>query len=501
MNLADMKLRSRFQTYSLLIGVVIGMLTAGLGIPLVFADRASTIATGPSDSGGGGGLTEGAGVPTDAAAATADTQAGPGGAAGTGAARGAAGAGSRGGGVTAGAPGQKSTATGPPIRVGALLLDLANVARLGFDNPTASVQDQQKVFQYLFNEVNAAGGIHGRPLEGRYRSYDPLSEESMRQACLDLTQTQDVFAAVDSAGFVGNPILCFTQENNTPFVMAGSSGVPQEYYGLSKGLLFSAFQGSERGMRNLAFEADRTGALKGKKIGIISDLRSGPESVSITLEKALEAMGHQVVHRSVFSADYATGSGQIPVEVQQMSAKGVQVVMNITNALFIAQFTQEAESQRFFPKYFSGDWNGANSDFYYSNVASSFDGSLNFTVGRSNEWRNAQFKETPADARCAAQASKALGRTVPRNSSDYGSFTRTCAIVEYLVVGLRRAGADLSPSSFSNGLRSAGILDVSYFGGAAFTNRFDAADAVRTMRWRADCKCVTPIDDFRPSKY
>src|SRR2546421_638249 len=95
-----------------------------------------------------------------------------------------------------------------------------------------------------------------RPPQGRAGpgGPGPLDETNLRDACLALTQDAHAFVAVDSAGYVGPSILCFTEENKTPFLLMGSSGVPQEYYPRSHGLLFSIFQGSTRGMQNLAWE-------------------------------------------------------------------------------------------------------------------------------------------------------------------------------------------------------------------------------------------------------
>jgi ABC-type branched-subunit amino acid transport system substrate-binding protein len=393
-------------------------------------------------------------------------------------------------------------ASGPPIKVGILILDLGNVTALGFP-AGASVQDMETVWQYWIDQYNAAGGVNGRPIEAYYVTYDPLQEASMRQACLELTENKKVFLAVASGGFVGPPMLCFTEEHGTPLLVAGSSGVPQEFYPRSKGLLLSSFQGSDRTVMNLAQELDNIGALKNKRVGIMFDLRSGPASIADKLESELKHRGHTVAHKSVYSADYQTAASQVPVEVQQMQANNVDVIVNMAHTLVLTQFTQDATSQGYTPPYYNSDWNGANSDFYYSNMPASYDGNINFTITRSGEFR-VNAPEPPLDKQCREDASKALGRTVPRDDTTNGAYARDCAFFEMMTRGLAAAVANkaVTPIGFSEAVRRAGTQDVAGFGAMAFgADRYDGADFVRTSQWHANCKCVVPVTGFRQLKY
>jgi ABC-type branched-subunit amino acid transport system substrate-binding protein len=390
-------------------------------------------------------------------------------------------------------------ATGTPIKVGITILDLGNATALGFP-AGASVADMEKVWQYWIDQYNNAGGANGRPLEAHFATYDPLQEASMRQACLELTEHQKVFLAIASGGFVGPPMLCFTEEHGVPLLAAGSSGVPQDFYPRSKGLLLTSFQGSDRTVVNFVNELEAINALKGKRLGIMFDLRSGPASIADRLEAELKKRGRTVAHKSVYSADYQTAASQVPVEVQQMRASQVDVIVNMAHTLILTQFTQDATSQGWTPPYYNSDWNGANSDFYYSNMPASYDGNINFTITRSGEYR-VNAPEPALDKACREQASKALGRTIARDDST-GAYARDCAFFQMMTRGLAAAGKNVTPLGFTGALRSLGTMDVAGFGGMTFgPDRYDGADRIRTSVWKASCKCVMPASDFRSLKY
>jgi hypothetical protein len=295
--------------------------------------------------------------------------------------------------------------------------------------------------------------VNGLRIDPVYKVYDPLSEDSMRQACIFLTEDRKVSLAIAAGGFVGSPILCFTEEHGIPLIVAGSSGVPQDYYAKSNGLLFTTFMGSDRAVKNLAAEVDRLGAMKGKTVGILFDLRSGPASIAEKMKAEVEGRGHKVGRVSVFSADYATAGGQVPVEVQQHRAAGVNVILNLSHALVFTQFVQSAENQGYQPPYFSFDWNGANSDFYYSNLPPSFDGNRSFTIQRANEWR-AKMPEQPIARACVAEVEEALGREIPHEDADFMSFARECAF--FILMKHALGGPDTTGLSMSRSLQAVG---------------------------------------------
>ena len=394
-----------------------------------------------------------------------------------------------------------ATTTGD-VRVGILLLNIGNIAKFGFGGGAGlSTEDQQKVWQALIDDVNAGGGVHGRQLQPIYETYDVLSPDDMRRACLALTRDANVFVVVDGGGYTGPSVLCVTKENRRPFLLSASSGVPDEYYRQSDELLFTLFQAGGRSMRNFVAELPRAGVSADAKIGILSDHYGGIKETPDQLHAALEDAGYAVAFRGDLSGDLQTGTTQIPVTVQQMRARGVTVVVNISNAVYATQFVQEASNQGWHPDYVSNDWNGGSTDFYFQNMPASFDGSHTVTITRVNEGRVGR-PQPPADAACIRLASAAVGTQVQRDTDAYGMYVRLCSMTEILRRSLEATGPDLTVTAFSAAAQRVGRLELPGFGGGSYSpGRFDAGDHLRIIRWSAECKCQLPIDDFRPTRH
>lgn len=393
--------------------------------------------------------------------------------------------------------GRSDTASGDPIRVGFLVIDLGNAGGLGFPG-IGSLEDQKAIYQAYVDNANANGGVGGRPIEAVFAAFDPANNASFRAACLQLTEDEKVFAAVNAGGFVGDSILCFTQEHGTPFL---AQTAPADFYTKSNGLLFTMFWNSDRMAANLAQEVHDLGALHGKTVGILFDLRSGPASVADELKKNVERLGHKVGHVSVFSADFGSASTQVPVEINRHRANDVDVILNMSNAVVFAQFVQQAEGQAYSLPYFNSDWNGANGDFYYSNMPASYDGNLNFTIARENEGR-AGLPEPAIDAECRRLAEAAVGRSLPQDDPEDTGFSRFCNFFTVLHKGLTGAGAELTPRSFSRALQNVGEFQAPNMStGRLEPGRFDWGASLRTMQWNAGCRCVLPVTDFRWAKH
>ena len=184
-----------------------------------------------------------------------------------------------------------------------------------------------------------------------------------------------------------------------------------------------------------------------------------------------------------------------------MRSHGVDVILNIANAVYITQFVQEADAQQYHPKYISGDWQGGSTNFYFQNMPDDFDGNPVITTTRVDESK-VNRPEAAVDAACIKRAAAALNTTVDRDTDAYGTYVRICAIHNMLVRGLQGAVSQLTVDNFSAQMQRLGPLQLGGFGGADLSpGRFDAANAIRTVVWRASCKCLMPVDDFRPTAF
>jgi ABC-type branched-subunit amino acid transport system substrate-binding protein len=495
------------------LGVAIGLVLAGVVVPLAVGHddgtRVDAAASAGSRGGGQAASTPAGSTDGPGAAGTADAGQAAGGATAS-----AVSGTSSGSASSASAAGGSSTASNAPvtpaaaaastdpIKVGILLLNIGNISAVGFGGgPGLSPAEQQTVWDAYINDTNKAGGINGRPIKPTYQTYDPLSDDDMRSACLALTEDAKSFVVVDAGGFIGPPVLCVSEEHKTPFILTASSGVPQEYYGRSNGRLFTIFMGADRAMHNLVNELARLGVTKTNKIGILADYHDDTKETPDILQKYLEQAGYNVAYRNDLSGDLHTGSSQMPVEVSQMRSHGVDTIVNIANAVYIAEFVQGADAQQYHPKYVSGDWQGGSTNFYFQNMPASFDGNPVITTTRVDESK-VNLPEAPVDAACIKRAAAALNTTVDRDSDAYGTYVRICAVHSVLVRGLQGAASQLTADNFSAQMQQLGPVKLAGFGGGALSpGRFDATNAIRTVVWKASCKCLMPIDDFRPTAF
>jgi ABC-type branched-subunit amino acid transport system substrate-binding protein len=528
MDTPTLRLMGRGQTYTLLVGVVGGLLVAGLLIPFVFGTPLSQARGTPeiTDDGVGGfagdldgsdpsgdagdadpvaaGAGDGDGNGADAGierpeVAEADGAEGGGSGQGGGSGGGEA---TGGNGASGGGSGDQLTAsdrgvTEDTIRLGVLVMDTGGAGNIGIGVAGIDPQGQQAAWQAFIDEVNDRGGVNGRMIEPVYRVYDVLSQDSMRSACLYLTQDERVFAVVDSGGFFGAAVLCVTDENETPLLVTGSTGIPTELFDRSNGRLFTMFMDGRRAMYNLANEADRLGALDGKTIGILTDERPGQPETTAHLETALSRLGHDVAYTASLDADLSTGASRVPIEVQQMRSAGVDAVILIGSIVYGNQFAQTADSQRWFPQYLVTDWQNASTDVYGQPMPDSYDGAIAITAVRTNEER-VDLPEPDDSAACMAVHRERTGTNVERGSNEYGSYIRSCTIIELFEAGAGDAGAALTRDGFLEALAGQGEMSLGELGRGSFTpDKHNAADHVRTMRWRSDCRCYMPQDDFR----
>ena len=476
--------RTRFVPATL--GVVVGMLLAGVVVPFVVGDRGEqTAATS------GGLVRAAAGSSRDGdAESTGSAASVVGGPAGTtpGSAAGVAGASGR---SAATAPNAATDTT--PVKVGFTLFDVGGASNIGFAIAVDPKVERQ-VYQAYVDYLNGTGGINGRKIDPVFSTYDLLNQDSQNASCLALTQDAKVFAVIGGYNFTSAD-ECVVQQNKT-LMLNNNSFTTEELY--QSGRHVSIYARANRMMAVFARRMAETGQLRGKKVGILDDLGADPNrSVLNALSAEVKANGGNVVRESVLSADLPTGSSQIPVEVSQMHAAGVDTVLLIAFGLFGTQFVQQADSQQWTPAYGAADWQAWYSNVAVSNMPASFAGAYSITSVRTSEER-VGIPEPPQAGRCR-QIFEQMSKTklAPRGDDSYGLTMQACDTLLVFAAAARAAGPTLSPGSFVAGIQRVGTVDSAAWGGGAFgPGKLDLNDQTRINRWSADCKCWKPTTPF-----
>lgn len=512
-------------TYGLLLGTGALVLSIGLLVPFVVADK-PTANLGSSTTGGttGGlsGSTSGAGTTstsgtTDLPATTGTAGATGGltttGSTGTGGTGGtSAGGGTTGTSGTTGSGGSGgSTGPVPPssarkasdigisrdaIKLGVLIPQDQSGEGGSFSDVIGSPKQQWGAY---LAELNAKGGIQGRKVEPVYREYDGLDLDAQRAACVYLTEQAKVFAIVNSGGFYGDPILCVTQQHKTPFI--GQAGEALDFYQKSNGLYFSTTPNKDRVLRNMVAVAARDGAYKGKTVGILS--REGIDAIPVdrSLKPALRAAGITLTYEARLSSDESAAQSQIPLEVQQMKSKNVDFIMLTTGLIAANVFVQQADSQRYTPQYMTSDFASGGADIYTIGMPASFQGAITYTALRTGEAR-AGMPEPRTDAECRKIFERRTGKKLDRTGTEYSITITACGILEQFSRAMAASGVNPTRRLLSSALQSIGPWNVPFSGAGSWSrNKFDAPDVVRRGTWKADCKCWTPVGPFVRTPY
>ena len=84
----------------------------------------------------------------------------------------------------------------------------------------AEYGEQSKAIHLFVNQINDAGGIHGRKINPMIMSFDPTNVDEQRSLCKQWTEGQPpVFAVLDGLGtWEGVNELCITREGHTPML-------------------------------------------------------------------------------------------------------------------------------------------------------------------------------------------------------------------------------------------------------------------------------------------
>jgi ABC-type branched-subunit amino acid transport system substrate-binding protein len=353
--------------------------------------------------------------------------------------------------------------------------------------------DPQAQWQAFIDDLNHRGGIGGRTVVPEYRLYDSIDLDSMRAACVYLTEQKRVFAVL--GGFYGDPILCITQQHQTPLL--GLASEADDFYQRSGGRFFSIGTSKDRVLRAFVKLLDADKALRGHTIGVLDQQGIDSATVDRTLLPELQRLGYRVGYHARIAADAGAAQAQIPIEVQRMRAAGVDVLLPVSGLIVATVFAQEADAQRYRPTYYLSDFASGATDVYAAAMPASFEGAIGYTAFRTGEAR-AGLPEPAGDAACRQTYERSAGKPLDPKILAYYYTVSYCGILRLFEQAMTRAGPNPTRAGFTAALQSIGSFQLAFGSTGSFgPGKPDAPDAVRRVTWRKSCTCWLPIDGFR----
>ncbi len=209
------------------------------------------------------------------------------------------------------------------IKIGVVMLDTETL----FENTGVLLNwgDNQAQYQSAIDAINEAGGILGRMIEPVFVPVDPLSPTGYEEACVKLTQDDEVFAVV---GFVrpADSALCYAETGDTPFI-GYLSDLTSDVVARSELPIITSNALPERLDKALVSVVADAGELDGKTIAIIGNTEGGNTIVNDALEEA----GFEAVSQTVTAAptdDAVADAAEFDIVVQKWISEGVDFVFD-----------------------------------------------------------------------------------------------------------------------------------------------------------------------------
>lgn len=512
-----MNVRSRAGDVRLAIGIVVGLLVAGVVLPLMSPERSPGTALGVGTTGSGvaeSGLPGSDGPsgiggpvgedPSVGGSGAAGADAGGSGAAGddgSGAAGGGGGATpSGGGGAGAERTASDRGVTADGITIGVALGNLDTLNRTGVGATNGTVAERRQVWQAIVDEVNRAGGAGGRTLKAVITDYDAVDTSAAAAACRRLAEDQPIFAMFGDVGWNATAALCATRQYGLPNISYDPLG--GSTYAASGGLLWTSLPSAERILYNHVATLHDRGLLRGKTVGLVTT-EGDTDAYEKVEVPALRKLGYEIVHRSKLSQDPSTAQSQIPVEIQQMRSKGVDFIIWEGGPLYGNFWIPGAQRSGYRPAYSFSEWNSGSDDFSIQTVTEQIE-AYAWSSRRKIE-RRTNRPPAESDAACVSRVSEATGIAMPRDKDLYWETARYCAHLAAFVDAVVGAGANPTRQSFAAAFSNLGgrpDYDVGPggVGGSFVPGKPEAADHLHTMRHDISCRCWRPEGDWFPMK-
>ena len=372
-------------------------------------------------------------------------------------AAGAGGAGDQGGGVAAGtgvAPdGSPLTASDrgvSPTKVKVVFpyADLGPIgAATGLDPGT---EDEPTAIMAVVNDINSRGGINGRLIDPEIVKYNPLDDAEMRADCKDWTESQQVFAVVDSYGWHDDHQLCITQEGHTPLISKWTTVT--DWTNRGNPYLWWTGPDDVEVLDNLV--ATSLDVLRNNKFAVLVSDRASDKLALQYLEQSLDRAGvHEAIPPQKLSFTPGVAAGQAQSVYLQLKTADVKVVLPVLPFLQLVTWLQEEDSQSYFPKLLLSDYESeiqamlGLAEAKYEKELQDAVGPTAFRLGSDEDPRG----YTPLGQTCSDQYHK-QDPNYSQNLEGPGVAMTWCQNIYLFAQAATMAGNDLTRDSFNNAM-------------------------------------------------
>jgi ABC-type branched-subunit amino acid transport system substrate-binding protein len=366
------------------------------------------------------------------------------------------------------------------IRIGVLLIDAEKL----LENAGVELNwgDNQGQYQEAIDAINAAGGVLGRMIEPVYVFVDPLSETGYQEACVQLTEDEEVFAVI---GFTrpADAALCYAETGDTPFV-GYLSDITSDVFERAVLPVITSNALPERLDVALANVVADAGELDGRTIAVIGNTEERNQLVVDTLA----GLGYEVALQTVTAQptdDEVADAAELDVVVQRWIADGIDYVIDTAGldrtlaaanrAGFEANFATNRATLLSLSRFESG---ATEAEMERTIVVSEPPVELLYEQGHQptvecvDRW-DANHPEEPA-----------VFYPQQDDLDNLVRIARTCQQVGIFAMVAASAGPDLTSESFAAAVDQVGSFEMAMLPFASLSaDKWDANDVVTLFRW------------------
>jgi ABC-type branched-subunit amino acid transport system substrate-binding protein len=448
-------------------------------------------------SGGGAGAASGSAVDGSAGAGGVGASAVGAGAGGQAVATGGAGhAGPAGAApVAAGISAPRAAVDRTPVKVGAFYLNGGNaVMGAGFAATPVNFGDGQLEAKAVVADINAHGGIGGRPIElylQKIEAADASKPAAFDAACSALAQDKKVFAIMSMFN-LRSPLAACAAKYKVILIDAALGAGDDDVYRTYGDWAFTPSQMSLDTEQKLVLRnAASTGAINSKTlVGVLvqNDDDIFPRVLRNTIEPTLDAM--HIPHEAAVIASASDSSG-IANAILKFQTDGVKTVMFSAGNGGIPEvlFMQAADQQRYAPSYIMGD----STDTWFVGSSAPASQAQNIIGVGSYPIANVnadQVPSNPLEQHCLDVISKAGEPVSDRHSSLTATFY--CETFYGFAAAGARVQGPMTADAWRAAYRSLGPAYPTLMSFEVDVSKnFNAgARAYRTLAWNPGCGCI-----------
>ena len=392
------------------------------------------------------------------------------------------------------------------IRLGILHTSDAFFAATG-----SSTKPVDEVIAPFIAELNAAGGINGRKVVPAISTYDPLSADSMKAACVEQAEDHRVFSSIAQIGFYGDAEICMANKE-IPLVTNNNSTAKTNIE-RERGWVRQTNQNKDRNIKNWIDWMIAAGLLKANvKTGLI--FVDVPEDRDLVNEVVLPHLQSRGMPRPVI-ATLSANIAQTPAEAQsavlRFNSEGVQLVLPFTSFLRMLIFAEQAEAFSYRPEYSVSDFGLLATDAMAGMPPAQWEGVTGITVMPTGVDPPGALPSSPAFRECHDVYRRHGGELAPhpddperRDGLEVANVLHYCQHIALWADVARRAGVNPTRRSFLQAFDETGTWNHRVGLSERLTYRpgkLDGADLYAVVRWESGCTsdggCYRQIEGFR----